>query len=287
LRPEVTELAVHCSVIMQCLCPFLLHIASDVGETMVEPAECMRPAGSEAQASNVKSPSSSGMQRAAAPAVAHPCSYPGHIAHPSCPAPWSPLSPSACQHVSPHMAAHCFRFANKEHRQALHSLPAQRPFLSAVPMGMYPMTVGSMPETSSHHRPRFVSAHQSQNMGSLKGVQGMQQPSAMPVLQFGSPAMSDASSRHGNQLSPCILQPRLSPRVTDVTGSASQMFSCQPGDFSSGEVSNWHPPPVLKRKRSCLCIFHDHLAQFSLFSPVGTLPPACILCHTYCGTCRF
>jgi hypothetical protein len=236
-----------CTPLCHCTClPYR-------GEIMVQPADCMRPAVYEAQASHPKSPSSSGLQLAAAPAAAHNCSYPGHIAHPSCPAPWSPLSPSTCQHVSPQMAAHCLRFANKEHRQAQHGLPAQRPFLSAVPMGMYPITVGSMPEASSHHRPRYMSAHLNQNMGSLKGSSGVLQPPppAIPVLQFGSPAMSNASSRHGNQLSPCILQPLLSPRAADATGAPSQIFTCQPGDFSSGELTgvaiaevllpmNWH-----------------------------------------------
>lgn len=142
--------------------------------------------------------------------------YPGHVVPPACPAPWTPLSPSTCQHVSPQVASHYARFAGADKRHVQQQVPMQRPFLSAVPMGMYaPMPAVMMPEASPQQRSGFMSAQHSRHPGSFKGSPCVPQPLPGAVMPHSSPAVSEARSRLASQLSPCMVQPRFSPRSGD------------------------------------------------------------------------
>jgi hypothetical protein len=151
----------------------------------------------------------------------------GHIIPPGCPAPWSPLSPSACQLLSPQFAAPGHRFTTKESRQSHYGIPAQRQFFSAVPLGMYAQHAVGTPPGTSPPQASFVTAHHHQMMNAVRGSPGSlqyQQAASLGSMQYASPAQSDASARLGVQLSPGLLQPGQSPRGETVPTTGIQMI---------------------------------------------------------------
>lgn len=142
----------------------------------------------------------------------------GHIVPPGCPAPWSPLSPSACQLISPQLAAQPHRFASKDSQQPHYGAPVQRPFLSAVPMGMYAQHPVGTPAGTSPPQASFLNPQQGHVWTAMRGSPGsahQQMAGSLPSQHHLSPAHSDTSSRHGMQLSPGLMHPVQSPRGRD------------------------------------------------------------------------
>jgi hypothetical protein len=130
----------------------------------------------------------------------------GHVAPPGCPAPWTPLSPSACHFISPqYMRGH--RFAAQGAHRDQHGQARQ--LLSAVPMGMHGQHAGGTPfGTSPPQHSSFLAAHLQKMIGSVRGSPaGAQAPhhsSQMVQMPFASPPLSESSSRIGMQQSPCM-----------------------------------------------------------------------------------
>lgn len=146
----------------------------------------------------------------------------GHMPPPSCPAPWTPLSPSTCHLISPQYG-HGHRFTAKE---STHHHGMSRQFLSAVPMNYGPFPMGTPFGTSPPQHTSFLAAHHQKMVSSVRGSPSShtaRQSSHMVSMPYASPPLSDSSSRVGMQLSPCMTQPRLSPRGSDhATAAAPQ-----------------------------------------------------------------
>lgn len=168
--------------------------------------------------------------------------YAGHVAHPACPAPWTPLSPSTCQHVSPQVASQYARFVSADQRHA-QQVPVQRPFLSAVPMGAYSqMPASAVAVASPQQRSGYMSAQHSRHPSSFKGSPSVAQPVPAGALPQSSPAVSDARSRLASQLSPSMIQPSFSSRAGDsIPAVPSHVMPYAASDYSLGAL---HEPPV-------------------------------------------
>lgn len=138
-------------------------------------------------------------------------SHSEHIAHPACPAPWTPFSPSTWHLVSPQYA-HAHRIAPKD----AHAMQS-RQFLSAQPLqtsGQQNTPLGTSPPQHA----AYVAAQQQKIAAAVHHSPRHAQPrlsSQMVSMPFASPAVSESSSHMGMQMSPCMTR-QLSPRRTDT-----------------------------------------------------------------------
>ena len=138
-----------------------------------------------------------------------PSGHSHQVAPPGCPAPWTPLSPSAYHLISPQFL-HQHRVAPQDAQQAQHS--HMRQFHSAVPMGMHGQRADGTPfGTSPPQQHSFMAAHHQKMVSSLRASPGQQQNSQLVQMPFASPALSECSSHLGMQPSPCMAHHLPSP----------------------------------------------------------------------------